>query len=104
MPKSSIKTYTISTQPPPPPSSVPSVPRIEIPSHGNDIKIIITEPTPTEFETPTRVHVVETTPISQATQTVPTTDLVEIPLTQRTNSSTDDWIETEKSYSMNSER
>ena len=102
MPKSSIKTYTISSQPaPPPPPPAPSIPRIEIPNNGNDIKIIITEPTPTDYETPTRVHVVQSTAANQAAQTVPT---IEILSTNRANSSSDDWIVTENSYSMNSER
>lgn len=110
MPKSQIETYTISSHPLPSPSpaatatatATSNIPRIEIPNNGNDIKIIITEPTPTDNEKSTRIHLVETNPINSKPSTIEIVQVV--PPTDRTNTSSDDWLSTEKTYSLDSDR
>ena len=106
MPKSQVETYTISSHPLPP-SSTPNTSRIEIPSNGNDIKIIITEPTPTEYDKSTRIHLVEANPINPKPSAAapPTIEIVQVASPKdRTNTSPDDWILNEKTYIFDSER
>jgi hypothetical protein len=122
MAKSSVETYTISSDPIYSPSSLNHTPHMKIPNNGKDIKIIITEPTPTEYDTPNRIHVVESNPTYKRTltripthQTMPTYEIVETPPSHRTNISRDlstdysntsvtNWIMTEKSSATNSLR
>jgi hypothetical protein len=100
MPKSPIETYTISTHPSYSPSSNTS--RVEIPSNGNDIRIIITEPSPTAPNPPlTR---------TKSPNTMPTIEIFEVPPTNRhnisrglqtdpNNTSVASWIVTQNSSS-----
>ncbi|CAF3654666.1 unnamed protein product [Rotaria sordida] len=118
MPKSTIETYSIEGHPLY--SSSSKLPRIEIPSN-NDIKIIITEPSPTPLDESEPIHVIETNPINKTALTrmkssnkMPTIETVEIPSSSNnninrniqrdlTNSSVNNWILTEKSLSTSSD-
>lgn len=84
MPKSQVETYTISSNP----SYSSNIPQIEIPATGNDIKIIITEPSPTDYHTSPRIHYVESKPTSNRTLTrfEPSSNMyevIEMPSTNR---------------------
>ncbi|CAF0890601.1 unnamed protein product [Rotaria sp. Silwood1] len=116
MPKSPIETYSIEGHPLY--SSSSNIPHIEIPSNNN-IKIIITEPSPSELDIPERIHVIETNPTKNATltrtktsNTIPTIKIVEIPSSNNNNISRDiqrdssnsslaNWTIIEKSLSTN---
>ncbi|CAF3500954.1 unnamed protein product, partial [Rotaria sp. Silwood2] len=114
MPKSQIETYSIQGHPLY--SSSSNISHIEIPSN-NDIKIIITEPSPSEPDVPERIHVRETNPTNngaltrmKTSNTIPTIKIIGIPpshnnnisrdiQTDSTNSSVTNWTVTEKSFS-----
>ncbi len=112
MPKSLVETYTISAHPL---QSSPTVSHVEFPTHGNGIKIIITEPTPsgdsspsaepnstnnttlTRIETPRRVPTIEIMQVSPS-------DTNRSRQTDDNSASSVDWITTENSSLTNSER
>ncbi len=118
MPKSPVQTYTISAD------SLHSsnTPHLEIPTNGNDIQIIITQSTPPEHDTPSRLHFIESNPTNKRTltrietpKTMPNIEIIEIPSSDRNNisrnlqtdfnnTSVSNWIATEKSFSTNSDR
>jgi hypothetical protein len=69
-----------------------NVSHVEIPDNASNIKIIITEPTPTGRNTPTQIHLVEADPIEKRTikqistnRTAPMYEIVELPPLNRTN-------------------
>lgn len=76
MPKSQVETYTISSNPSSYSSS--NISHLEIPANGNDIKIIITEPTPLGYNTSPRIHFIEDNPTNNRTLTPKTMSTVEI--------------------------
>jgi len=76
MPKSQVETYTISSNPSSYSSS--NISHLEIPANGNDIKIIITEPTPLGYNTSPRIHFIEDNPTNNRTLTPKTMSNVEI--------------------------
>ncbi|CAM2708055.1 unnamed protein product [Rotaria socialis] len=115
MPKLPITTYTIGSYPMYP-TSTSNTPRIEIPANNNsNIKIIITEATPSESDIPHGKHVCETnhtyngriTP-SKSSNALPAIEAVEIPSSNNrniyrnihpdlTNSTISNWNMTERS-------
>ncbi len=111
MSKSSIQTYNISSRPIYSPPST-NISHMEIPDNANNIKIIITEPTPT------RIHFVEPDPIDSRTRTripTPKYEIVEFPPSNRrnitrdlprdnSNTSVANWIITGNTSSTNSIR
>jgi hypothetical protein len=121
MSKAPIQTYTISADPLYS-SSSSNIHHLEIPNNGNDIKIIITEPTPPKHKTPARIHFVEPNPTNnrkitrfETSNTMPTIEIVEVSPSDKTNTSrglqtdfnnTSDasWIITGESLSTNSDR
>src|ERR1700722_12658090 len=104
MPKSPVETYTISAHP-----LYSNTPHLQTPN-GKDIRIIITEPSPTERNTPSRALTRIETP-----KRMPTNNTVEIPSsgknnisrgfpTDFNNTSVGNGTFTEKSFSTNSDR
>jgi hypothetical protein len=121
MPTSSIETYTISAHP----STSSNPNHLVLPTNGNEIKIIITEPTPSEHDTRSRVHFLDpnntTRTRANTMKSTPIIELIEIsppdsqngfyqddlnPISDRlhtdvNNASVGSWVTTQKNSSTN---